>query len=88
MDGVLKKGAEARKYGISLQSVEYSGDLSQDMLKFSSKMENLFLALQDLYNRKVEDPAAYQKFFKIIDDRLQWFEKAEVGRLWMVFFFH
>lgn len=67
MDGVLKKGAEARKYGISLQSVEYSGDLSQDMLKFSSKMENLFLALQDLNNRKVEDPAAYQKFFKIIE---------------------
>ena len=77
MDDCLKKGADARKYAIALGSLEYSGDLSKQLLAFSDKMEKVFKILQDLRSRKVTDEGAFSKYFRIIDDKLAWYAKAE-----------
>lgn len=79
MEQCLKKGADARKSAISLGSLEYSGDLANQLLNFSSKMEHIYKLLQDLQSRKVEDESQYTKHFAIVDDKLQWYDKAEVG---------
>ena len=77
MDECLKKGAEGRKYSISLQSLEYSGDLANQLMSFSNKMETVYRHLQDLRSRKVTNQKAYEKHFMIIDEKLAWFSKAE-----------
>eukprot|EP00438_Fugacium_kawagutii_P002545 Skav219491 [mRNA] locus=scaffold937:158:1023:+ [translate_table: standard] len=79
MDQCLRKGAEARKYSISLQNTPYSSDLSSQMLEFSKKMEKLYKNVSDLVLKKVEDPEQYRKFWAVMDDKLGWFEKAEAG---------
>ena len=48
----LKKGAEGRKYSICLQSLEYSGDLANQLMSFSNKMETVYRHLSDLCSRK------------------------------------
>lgn len=77
----MKKGAEARKFAISLGSLEYSGDLASQLMKFSAKMEAVFKCLQDLRQKKVTDEEAYAKHFRIIDDKLVWYTKAEAPLL-------
>ena len=78
MDDALKKGAEARKSAIALGSLEYSGDLSKQLMQFSDKMEKVFKILQDLRSRKISDPDQYAKYFAILDEKLQWYDKADV----------
>ena len=77
MDLCLQKGAAARKYSIALGTLEYSGDLADQMLSFSGKMEKTYRRLRDLVKHKVEDPAQYGKFFAVIQDKMNWYEKAE-----------
>jgi hypothetical protein len=81
MEQCLSKGASARKFAISLGTLEYSGDLADKMMQFSSKMEKLYHHLQDLVSRKVQDETSYRKYFTILDEKTQWYEKAEVGPL-------
>lgn len=78
MDSCLKKGADARRYSVILHGLEYSGDLSDSLLKFSTKMEKVYHHVQDLVKRNVTNPSSYEKHFNIIDERMQWYEKAEV----------
>lgn len=77
MEEALKKGAEARKYSISLKGVEYSGDRTDKLMHFSQKMETIYTKLQDLIQRQVADPKQYKKMLDIVDEKLGWFEKAE-----------
>lgn len=77
MDEALKKGAEGRKHSISLANLEYSGDLSSQMMQFSQKLETIYKKIQGLRNRKVEDPKEYANYFAILEDKLAWYEKAE-----------
>lgn len=77
MDEALKKGAEARKNAIALSSLEYSGDLPQQLLSFSAKMEAVYKCLQQLRDSKSQNPKAYEKHFNIIKEKLAWYEKAE-----------
>ena len=79
MELCLQKGAQARKYSISLGSLEYSGDLAQQMLQFSNKMEKIYRKLRDLVDKKTDTEEPYEKFFQIIQDKIGWYEKAEVG---------
>ena len=79
MDECLKRGGDGRKYAIALSALEYSGDLSNQLMAFSNKMEAVFKMLQDLRKRKVEDESAYTKHFAIMEDKLAWFDKAEAG---------
>lgn len=78
MDACLRKGADARKHSISLGTLEYSGDLSSQMLLFSQKMGKVYKVIQDMVTRKVQDELAYKKYFAIIEERMAWYEKAEV----------
>ncbi|CAK9111496.1 Uncharacterized protein SCF082_LOCUS51754 [Durusdinium trenchii] len=78
MEECLKKGADGRKFGVSLESLEYSGDLASKMLEFSKKMETVYKKLQELRSSGSTDEAQYEKMFSIIDSKLEWFTKAEV----------
>lgn len=77
MEECLKKGADGRKFGVSLESLEYSGDLASKMLEFSKKMETVYKKLQELRSSGSTDEAQYEKMFSIIDSKLEWFTKAE-----------
>ena len=79
MELCLRKGADARKRAISLGTLDYSGDLAQHLMTFSAKMEKIFHILQDLTKRKVMEHDMYQKHFTIVDEKLTWYERAEVG---------
>ncbi len=41
-------------------------------------MEKVYKVIQDMVARKVQDVAAYKKHFAIIDEKMAWYEKAEV----------
>ena len=84
MEECLKKGAEARKYAISLGTLEYSGDLVKELLKFNTKMEEVYKKMQQLRQEKTANPKFYQKFFAIIEEKAAWFDKAEarMGKGW------
>lgn len=71
------QGASARKYAISLKNIAYSGDLADQMMQFSKKMETVYQKLQDLVSREVKSESAFKKYFVILDDKMQWYEKAE-----------
>eukprot|EP00435_Cladocopium_sp_Y103_P055063 s2974_g18.t1 len=71
MEQCLQKGAQARKYSISLGSLEYSGDLSQQMLQFSTKMEKIYRNLRDLVDKKSTCEDLYEKFFQAAAKGLQ-----------------
>lgn len=79
MEDALKKGAEARKYAISLGSLEYSGDLAKQLLAFSEKCEKVFKALQQLQQGKESSLKDYAKYFQILDEKFAWYTKAEAG---------
>lgn len=79
MDDTLKKGSDARKMAITLSSLEYSGELSGQLMSFSGKMEKVFRHLRDLQDRKVTDAKEYEKFFKVLEDKFAWYTGAEAG---------
>ena len=78
MQDCLKESGEARKYAISLQNLEYTGDLASKLMNFSAKMETTYQKLADLISRKVQDSQQYVKYLEIIEDKLNWYEKAKV----------
>lgn len=63
MEECLKKGADGRKFGVSLESLEYSGDLASKMLEFSKKMETVYKKLQGLRSSGSTDEAQYEKMY-------------------------
>jgi len=77
MDECLKKAAEGRKLSISLGNLAYSGEVSQQLLQFSEKMEKVYRNLQALGEGKFKDTKLVQKNVAIINDKLEWFTKAE-----------
>lgn len=81
MDDALKKGGEARKLAVSLSSLEYSGALSKQLYHFSDKMEKVYKNLRSLQDQKTKDPAAYEKFFKVLTEKFAWYNGAEAGHL-------
>ena len=81
MDSCLKKAADACKHAISLGGAGYGGDLSTQLMNFSSKMEAVYKLLQDLTARKVSEEEKYAKHFQLIVDKIAWYEKAEAGNL-------
>ena len=79
MDDTLKKGSEARKLAITLSSLEYSGELSGQLMSFSGKMEKVFRHLRDLQDRKSSTAGGYEKFFRVLQDKWSWYTGAEAG---------
>ena len=77
MDECLKKSAEGRRYAVALGSLEYSGDLSKELMAFSNKLETVFQKMQELRSHGNKDENAYQKYFKILEEKFKWYQKAE-----------
>ena len=73
----MARGGEARKYSVSLSGLDYADDLAKKMLEFSNKMEAVYKAMQPLVQAKCEDERKYEKHFKILHEKLAWYESAE-----------
>lgn len=78
MQDVLSKSAEARKIALSLKHVEYGGELVEQVMAASSKMETLHGKINDLQVRKVDDDAKYGKLVSCCKAQTDWFDKAKV----------
>lgn len=81
LEECLTKGAAARKYAVSLGTVEYSGHLAQKMMDFSSKMESTYKKLRPLVSDKCEQYSKYKKYFDLLSEKFAWFTSAEASFL-------
>ena len=81
MEECLKKGAEGRKHAVAIGRLPYSGDLANQLMEFSQKLESVYSKMQELRgsNNKI-DPRKYAKFYAILDEKLAWFVRAEAGQ--------
>lgn len=79
MEDCLKKSGEGRKFFVALETIDYSGDLAVQMNNFSKKLEVVFQKMQNLRSQGVLDPSRYAKYFTILDEKLEWYKKAEAG---------
>ena len=77
MQKALGESAEFRKLAISLKAVEYGGELTEQLLQNSGKLEKLYESYIDLKNRKVTDNTLYQTTLDSATAQLKWFEKAK-----------
>jgi len=77
MDDCLKKAADARRLSISLGNLAYSGEVCKELLEFSTKMEKVYRNLQKLLNDKSTDESKFHGLLAIINEKLEWFTKAE-----------
>ena len=83
MKALLAEAGEARKLSISLQAVEYGGELTKQLLDESKKMEKLFTNYTDLVKRKVTDDSKYDSAADQADQKMKWLEKAKVALVQM-----
>ena len=60
-DDVLKAATEARKFALHLQHVNYSGELVQGLMGFSTRMESHFKQLKELKAKQESNPHVYEK---------------------------
>ena len=79
MQECLKKGAEGRKYAVAIGQLPYSGDLANQLLGFSTKLESVYRKMSEVWARNDRDPKSYRKYVQILDEQLAWFVKAEAG---------
>ncbi|CAK9011249.1 unnamed protein product [Durusdinium trenchii] len=79
MKALLAEAGEARKLSISLQAVEYGGELTKQLLDESKKMEKLFTNYTDLVKRKVTDDSKYDSAADQADQKMKWLEKAKAA---------
>lgn len=79
MEECLKKGADARKFSIALTSCDYSGDLIKQLQSFSTKMETVWGHMRDLRRQGIKEEKQYNKFFRICDEKILWYTKAEAS---------
>lgn len=79
MNACLQKGVDARKHALNLGNIDYTGDLNQKLLQFSSKMERVFQLMQNLRDQGETSETMFTGHLKIIDEKLAWYEKAEAS---------
>lgn len=77
MGEVLTTSAEARKMAISLKHVEYGGQLLQQLMQCSKKMETLHERINELITPDVSDDGRYTKLVDVANEQLKWWEKAK-----------
>lgn len=78
MGEVLTKAAEARKMALSLKHVEYGGELLNQLMSSSNKMEKLHERISDLIKAGNDDDGKYIKFTGMAMAHIQWWDKAKV----------
>ena len=76
---VLTKAADARKMALSLKNVQYGGELLQQLMSCSSKLETLHGKLQDLVSRsgEGENEPKLSKLMALAEGHCNWFTKAK-----------
>ena len=77
MEDVLKEGGEARKLAISLQHVQYSDQLVEQLFKHSEQMEQLYGCIQKLVGAKDPKESKLDKAISMALDKMKWFEKSK-----------
>lgn len=76
---ILTKAADARKMALSLKNVQYGGELLQQLMACSTKLEAIHGKLQDLVSRSKEgeNEAKLLKLMELAEDQCNWFTKAK-----------
>ena len=62
---------------LSLKHVEYGGQLVEQLMKNSTKLERVHEKLNDLISKKVTEEKEYIKLLHIADEQIKWWEKAK-----------
>ena len=74
---VVKQASESRMLGISLQQVQYSDQLSEQLLRHGKDLEQLYSAMQTLVNKTDTSDRKFQKAIDLAKTKMAWFEKSK-----------
>ena len=77
LSDILTKSADARKMALSMKHVEYGGELLNQLMSSSSKMEKIHEKLNDMVTRNVLDDSKYLKLCDLANNEIKWFDKAK-----------
>jgi hypothetical protein len=78
-EDVLKNATEARKYGLALKHLDYSGELVQGLMAFSTKMEKIYDTILSMVSSGETDDQEWNKILDAVDAQMQWYQQAEAG---------
>lgn len=76
---VLKTATEARKFSISLQDLQYAGELTNKLMVFSNRMEEIYRQLQKHLAAGETAAHCYTQLLKEIDEKDAWYKQAEAS---------
>ena len=62
---------------LSMKHVEYVGELLNQLMSSSSKMEKIHEKLNDMVTRNVLDDSKYLKLCDLANNEIKWFDKAK-----------
>ena len=62
---------------LSMKHVEYGGELLNQLMSSSSKMEKIHEKLNDMVTRNVLDDSKYLKLCDLANNEIKWFDKAK-----------
>lgn len=74
---LLKSATQARQYALTLEHLNYSGELVTGMMNFSKKMEACYKRITTLEAQKVTDDRTYKKIYNEIETDMAWYTQAE-----------
>ena len=60
-----------------MKHVEYGGELLNQLMSSSSKMEKIHEKLNDMVARNVLDDSKYLKLCDLANNEIKWFDKAK-----------
>ena len=60
-----------------MKHVEYGGELLNQLMSSSSKMEKIHEKLNDMVTRNVLDDSKYLKLCDLANNEIKWFDKAK-----------
>ena len=79
MKETLTHAADARKLGLSLRGLEYSGELTSQLLESSKKLEKVHALFQDALGKPSVDKGHVKKLMALKNHQCTILEKAKVG---------
>lgn len=79
MKETLTHAADARKLGLSLRGLEYSGELTTQLLESSKKLEKVHEMFQDALGKPSVDKGHVKKLMALKNHQCTILEKAKVG---------
>ena len=73
----MDESTAARSLSLKLTEVEYTGELSSQLLAHADLLEKHYKSLRKAVKNKVQDEGWYAKLYSILDERHTWFSTAE-----------